>query len=93
MTNKDYAKIFKALANDNRLDIFFKILEKEKMDFPYKFCMIHEITDCLCIGAPTVSHHLKELTNAGLIITEKDGKYLKARINEVVWDELRKRMG
>jgi DNA-binding transcriptional ArsR family regulator len=34
------------------------------------------------IGAPTISHHLKELTNAGLITTERRGKFLVAKINE-----------
>lgn len=92
MTNREYVKIFKALANDHRLEIFFKILDKQNMNFPYKFCMIHEITDCLCIGAPTVSHHLKELSNAGLIIIEKEGKYLKACINTEVWEEVQKKL-
>ena len=34
------------------------------------------------IGAPTISHHLKELSNADLIITERKGKLLVAQINE-----------
>ena len=33
------------------------------------------------IGAPTISHHLKELSNADLISTERKGKYLIAHIN------------
>lgn len=31
--------------------------------------------------APTISHHLKELSNAELIFTEKRGKFLVARVN------------
>jgi ArsR family transcriptional regulator len=34
------------------------------------------------IGAPTISHHLKELTNADLISTERKGKFVVARINQ-----------
>ncbi len=33
------------------------------------------------LTAPTISHHLKELANADLIITEKRGKFLVARVN------------
>ena len=44
--------------------------------------------DKLKIGAPTMSHHLKELTNADLIVTEKRGKNIIARINEETVTEL-----
>lgn len=33
------------------------------------------------LAPPTISHHLKELANADLIVTDKRGKYLVARIN------------
>jgi hypothetical protein len=34
------------------------------------------------IGAPTLSHHVKEMVNAGLIEVERDGKFLHCRVNE-----------
>ena len=37
---------------------------------------------CLNIGAPTISHHIKELVNAELITTEKRGKFLICWVNE-----------
>ena len=42
---------------------------------------ISDIVGSLSIGAPTISHHLKELANAELIITERREKFLAARIN------------
>ena len=45
-------------------------------------CFISEIINKFNIGAPTISHHLKELSNAGLITTEKRGKFLIAKINK-----------
>ena len=42
----------------------------------------------LGIGAPTVSHHLKELSGAGLIETEKNGKFLVARVNRKLLADL-----
>jgi ArsR family transcriptional regulator len=38
----------------------------------------------LKIGAPAISHNLKELSNAELIFTERKGKFVVARINEVM---------
>jgi uncharacterized membrane protein len=43
----------------------------------------------LNIGAPTISHHLKELSNAGLIETEKSGKFLIAHGNRELLAELK----
>ncbi len=76
------AKIFKALSHPNRLELFLEILKKEESSFEHCGCLTSEIMERLKIGAPTVSHHLKELVNADLIITERQGKYLLARINK-----------
>ena len=35
----------------------------------------------------TILHHLKELPNAGLITTERRGKFLIAKINKEVLEE------
>lgn len=81
MTRKQLANIHKALSNENRLEIFLSILETEEKSFDPCPCLVSTIMDKLCIGAPTISHHLKELVNAGLIETTKDGKFLLARVN------------
>ncbi|MFP5440044.1 MAG: ArsR/SmtB family transcription factor [Gammaproteobacteria bacterium] len=41
-----------------------------------------DFINSLEIGAPTVSHHIKELVNAGLITVERDGKYLACALDE-----------
>jgi DNA-binding transcriptional ArsR family regulator len=91
MDFKKQAKIFKALSNPNRLEIFIEIMEKCESCYPAKSeCyIVDEIMNSLKIGAPTVSHHLKELKNAGLIETERQGKYLVAKVNEAVLEEAR----
>ena len=76
------AKIMKALSHPNRLEIYLAIARGEQSNFKAGCeCCVADIMTRLNIGAPTVSHHLKELVNAGLIETERQGKFLTARPN------------
>ena len=71
----------KALSNPNRLELFLEIARKSEKSYNTG-CYITDIMCRLAIGAPTISHHLKELANADLILTERKGKFLTARVNE-----------
>ncbi len=84
MDTKQTVKIFKALANENRLQLFLEILRKEKVSIneTENECIISDIASKFKIGAPTISHHIKELENAELIETDKIGKLITARINK-----------
>ena len=88
-TNK-VVKAMKALSNKNRFEIFMEIYRANKQTtFEDEECFIYEfMMKKLKIGAPTMSHHLKELANADLIVTEKRGKNIVARINEKTVTEL-----
>lgn len=90
MTTKQLTKIYKALSNENRLEIFLNILRCNEKSFEADCdCPITSLMQNLRIGAPTISHHLKELSNAGLIETRKEGKYLTARVNTELLAELK----
>lgn len=94
MNTRQLARIFTALSNENRLEIMKSILTCSRKDFEREpFCLMATIRNNLCIGAPTISHHLKELEDAGLIITEKNGKFLIARGNDKVLEELEGALG
>ncbi len=85
MEPKQLARIMKALSNPNRLQLYMEIARQHEASFETGHeCYIADIVATLKIGAPTVSHHLKELANAGLIITERRGKYLVARVDEEI---------
>ncbi|MBW1702956.1 MAG: winged helix-turn-helix transcriptional regulator [Deltaproteobacteria bacterium] len=85
------AKVLKALSNPNRLEMYLEIVKKHEASFETGCeCLITDIIGSMNIGAPTVSHHLKELANAELIITERRGKFLIARINEDTVDQVNK---
>lgn len=92
MKTKQLAKIMKALSNPNRLELYLEIAKKQEKKYgpDESECYITDIMSCLKIGAPTISHHLKELSNAELIITERKGRFLAARINEKTLIEVKK---
>ncbi len=80
---KRLAKVMKALANEHRLALYLGIAQHEESDFETSdcHCNIRDIVKAFTLTAPTISHHLKELSNADLIVTEKRGKFLVARVN------------
>jgi ArsR family transcriptional regulator len=41
-----------------------------------------KICDCMDLSRSTISHHFKELQNAGLITCEREGQTFRCRINE-----------
>jgi DNA-binding transcriptional ArsR family regulator len=74
------ARMFKALGNPNRLRLFMNLLEESKLDLAkgrIHDCFLAKLLGGLKdLGAPTISHHVKELSDAGLIHTEREGKQL-----------------
>jgi len=74
------ARAFKALSNPNRLAIYLEVLQQTRMEV--KSCGLAHLIDKLEIGAPTVSHHTKELVDAGLISVQKDGRFIRCTLNE-----------
>lgn len=85
--NKNLAKIFKAFADKNRLKILLFIYKKECRCQENKFSCrnetcIKDLSKLLDITTPTISHHIKELVNAGLIITKKEGRWVYCKISQ-----------
>lgn len=89
MDTKKMAKVFKALSNPNRLELYLQIVKAHETSYETDCeCLISDIAKSLNIGAPTISHHLKELANAELIFTERKGKFVVARVNEELFNEV-----
>jgi ArsR family transcriptional regulator len=81
MDSKKVEKISKALGDPSRIAILQQL--KKKKDCLY--CTeVHEILD---LAQPSVSHHLKQLVDADILIPEKEGRNLKYALNEAVVDE------
>lgn len=83
------ARKLKALAHPNRLRLFSEILAAHPVDVERGHtCFLQTIMQHLRVTAPTVSHHLKELVDAGLITTALEGKRLTCTVSEGALDEL-----
>ncbi|MBI5905888.1 MAG: winged helix-turn-helix transcriptional regulator [Deltaproteobacteria bacterium] len=71
---KKTSKLFKALSDETRLRIL-KMLEAR----PLCVC---EIQYVLKGSQPNVSHHLKTLSEAGLVDSQRDGLWIAYRITD-----------
>ncbi|MEZ5007296.1 MAG: metalloregulator ArsR/SmtB family transcription factor [Chitinophagales bacterium] len=82
---QEMALIGKAFAHPARVAIL-KVLAK------YHSCLCGEIVAELPLSQSTVSQHLKELRNAGLIKGKQDGPSVTYSINTEVWGSAEKRI-
>lgn len=89
MDHRKLAQAFKALSHPNRLQIYLEIMQRRSLSSrELAGCSLTDFINCLNIGAPTVSHHIKELVNADLIRVERNGKFLTCFLNESMCDYL-----
>ena len=80
MEAKQFHKITKALADPRRYEILTRIADGDEL----------ACTDLRCglpITAATLSHHLKELANAGLIELRRERKFVHMKLRRKVWRE------
>ena len=82
MNPKKAEKISKALADPNRLQIL-KEIKKQKEECLY--CV--DINETINLAQPSIAHHLKLLVDTEIILSEKEGRNVKYRLNNRVIDE------
>lgn len=87
-------RCFKALSNPVRLDIFLKILEKScECDVDEKEGVggncVTQIAVELELPQPTVSNHVKELVNCGLVESHRRGRKVFLFVSTGVADEMK----
>ena len=78
----ELAKLIKAIAHPARLAILEHLLK-------INACVCGDIVNELNLAQATVSQHLKELKNAGLIKGEIEGRNVNYCIDTKVWNQLR----
>src|SRR5262245_45585246 len=83
MEPSDAVKALGALAQENRLAVFRLLVERRPDGLTPG-----AIAEKLDIPAPTLSFHLKELVNAGLISARQDGRFIVYTTDFVVMRKL-----
>jgi ArsR family transcriptional regulator len=59
--------------------IYHRLLQQQTDDF--HSCLLQDLIDQCCLGAPTISHHIKVLEQAQLIHVTRVGKYMRCALN------------
>lgn len=80
------AVMLKAMAHPARIAILQEIIKANA-------CICGDLVTELGLAQPTISQHLKELKNAGLIQGTIEGVSICYCINPIVWAELKERLG
>jgi len=76
MENASAAQAFSALAHESRLAVF-RLLVREGPDG----LAAGEIAEIIGLTATALSFHLKELERAGLVLSRRDGRYIRYSLN------------
>lgn len=86
LTDGQFHRIAKALADPRRFEILERIANCKEMPCADLKCN-------LPITAATLSHHVKELQDAGLIEVRREGKFRHMQLKRQVWKEYVARLG
>ena len=78
----DLANMAKAIAHPARIAILQQLIKTNA-------CVCGNLVDDLGLAQPTISQHLKELKNAGIIEGTVEGTSVCYCINEKVWKQYR----
>ena len=89
MAPEQFNRISKALADPRRMEILERIAGGKEVACATLACESD-------VSQPTISHHLKELSTAGLIIARREAKFFFFRLDRAVWSaylaEMRRRV-
>ena len=77
------AILFKVLGHPARIAILQYIINQ-------KACICNDLVDELGLAQATISQHLKELKNIGIIQGSIEGKSVCYCLNEKIWNEIKK---
>lgn len=73
------ARAFKALGDPSRVRLLSLIAAQDSGD-----ACVCDLTEFVGLSQPTVSHHMKQLVEAGLVTRQKRGKWAYYRVNDDV---------
>jgi len=85
MRLKQIAKIAKALSDETRLRVYETIANADEVN-------CSDICSTQSVGGPSVSHHLRVLSDAGLVDSRRQGQFIYYRAIPKTLDEFNRRL-
>jgi ArsR family transcriptional regulator, arsenate/arsenite/antimonite-responsive transcriptional repressor len=86
MDSEQFHRISKALAEPRRYELLSRIAKRREL-------ACSDLRGELPITAATLSHHLKELVNAGLVEMRREGQFAHMKLRRKVWREYLSQLG
>jgi ArsR family transcriptional regulator len=86
LDDRQFTLISKALADPKRFEVLQKIGKAQKSPTCSSLC------ECVGLAPATISHHLKELSSAGLIDVKREGKFAYPTLRRDIWQAYLKRL-
>ena len=80
MTKAQFHRISKVLADPTRYQILSRIAGEDEM-------ACRDLRCKLTVTPATLSHHIRELSSAGLIETRKTSKFIHMKLRKGIWKE------
>lgn len=81
---EELARVLKAIADPTRLQILSLINSQ-----PDNRACVCDLAEAVGLRQPTVSHHLKVLTDAGLLTRERRGTWIWYSLEPTQWEMVR----
>ena len=81
--NDHNVNVFKALADQTRLDIVRSLVKK-----PHDTASCAEASQCSSLSQPAMSHHFKKLVDSGVISEHKQGTEKIYELNTKLFAEI-----
>ena len=82
---EDLVKIFKAMADPNRLAILYRLQSEGELN-------CSTLISNSEVSAPTISHHLKILYECNLVVRRRDGQVFYNSLNRELFEEIKKEL-
>ena len=85
LTDEQFHAITRALADPRRFAMFEQVAAQKSLT-------CSDLDAHQDISPATISHHLKELTEAGLITAEREGRTMRLSLHRATWNAYCKRL-
>lgn len=80
LSDAQFHRISKVLSDPRRFEILTKIAQSKELP-------CSDLKTSIAITPATLSHHVKELTGAGLIDVRRQGKFMHIKLRRDVWKD------